>query len=416
MDRPIEKKRWTFKKIITIVAIAAFLFFLIFLIFLRDKKSRLYVSADQISIVTVVRDNFQEFIPVDGIVFPKNTIYIDAVQGGVVEKLYVEDGAILKKDDPILKLSNTSLELSYMDQETRIYDAINNLQNSKISLEENKYYRQKEIVSLEYDIDRTKADFSRKQDLFDDSLIATREYEDARRDYALNLKQLELSLRLKILDSIANASRAVQIDNSIGRMHNNLQLLKSNIENLTIKTPADGKLSSFNSEIGQTKSPGEHLGQIDMQDGFKLQATIDERYISRVYVGQEAEFDFDKTNYRLHINKIYTNVSQGSFMVDLLFDDGYPESIKRGQTIQLRLEFSSPTESIIMKRGAFFQETGGNWIYVVDPSGKFAIQRKIRLGRQNSYFYEVLQGLDPGEKVIISSYDGFGDKGKLVFR
>jgi len=416
MDRPIEKKRWTLKKIITIIAIAVFIFFLLYLVLLRDKSSRLYIPVNQVSITLVTKDNFQEFIPVDGVVLPRNTIYIDAVQGGVVEKIFVEDGSRLKKGGPILKLSNTSLELSYMDQETRIYDAINNLQNSKISLEESKYYRQKEIVQLEYDIDKTKTDFRRSQELYSESLISTKEFEDARRDYELNLKQLELSLRLKILDSIANASRAIQIDNSVERMHNNLQLLKDNIENLTIKAPADGILSSFNSEVGQTKSPGGHLGQIDMEDGFKLQATIDERYISRVYKGQEAEFDLDKVNYRLHINKIYTNVSQGSFLVDLLFDGDYPASVKRGQTIQLKLEFSNPTESVIIKRGGFFQETGGNWIYVVDPSGKFAAKRQIRLGRQNSYYYEVLEGLDPGEKVITSSYDGFGDKDKLVFR
>ncbi|MCX6235081.1 MAG: efflux transporter periplasmic adaptor subunit [Bacteroidetes bacterium] len=416
MDRPIEKKRWTPQRIILIIGALAFIYLLLYLIVLRDKRSRLYVSANQLAVVTVVEDKFQEFIPIDGVVLPKTTIFIDAVQGGVVEKIFVEDGALVKKNDPILKLSNTSLELSYMDQETRIYDAINNLQNSKINLEENKYYRQKEIVQLEYEIDRTKKDFQRKDELYLDSLISPKEFEDAKRDFEFNLKQLEISLRLKILDSIANASRAKQIDMSVERMHNNLLLLNDSKENLTIKTPANGKLSSFNVEIGQTKSPGEHLGQIDMLDGYKLQANIDERYVSRVHASQGAECDVDGKTYSLYVNKIYTNISQGSFMVDMFFTDAYPQSIKRGQTLQLRLAFSRPTDAIIIKRGGFFQETGGNWIYVVDPSEKFAVKRAIKLGNQNAYFYEVLDGLRPGEKVIVSSYDGFGNKEKLIFK
>jgi HlyD family secretion protein len=416
MDRPIEKKRWTLKKIIWIIGLLAFCYLLVYLIFLRDKRSSLYVSTDQLTIVKVVKDKFQEFIPVDGVVLPKTTIFIDAVQGGVVEKIFVDDGTLVKKGDPILKLSNISLELSYMDQETRIYDAINNLQNSKINLEENKYYRQKEIVQLESEIDRSRRDFQRKSDLYNDSLISSKEFEDAKRDFELNMKQLEISLRLKILDSISNASRAAQIDMSVGRMRNNLQLLNDNIENLTIKAPADGKLSSFTVEIGQTKSPGEHLGQIDILEGNKLQANIDERYISRVFAGQDAECDVDGKTYQLYINKIYTNVSQGSFMVDLFFQDDAPQNIKRGQTLQLRLAFSRPTDAVIIKRGGFFQETGGNWIYVVDPSGKYAVKRNIRLGNQNAYFYEVLDGLQPGEKVVVSSYDGFGNKEKLIFK
>jgi len=230
------------------------------------------------------------------------------------------------------------------------------------------------------------------------------------------MKQMEVSLRLQKLDSTASVDQAKQIDNSINRMYINQQLLKKNLENLIIKAPAEGKLSSFNVEIGQTKVPGEHLGQIDDMNGFKLEANIDERYISRVYKGQEAEFDFDGQNYRLSINKIYTDVTAGSFQVDLLFIDDFPDNIKRGQTIQLRLEFSRPTEAIIIKRGGFFQETGGNWIYVVDPSGDFAVKRDIRIGNQNTYYYEVLEGLEPDEKVIVSSYDTFGGKDKLIFR
>ena len=417
MDRIIKKKRWTLKKILTLIFSVAFGLFIVYLLFFRDKQSRLYVNEDQLSVAVVKRDRFQEFIPVDAVVYPKTTIYIDAVQGGNVESVFVEDGAILKKGDTILKLNNADMELRYMDQETRMYDAINNLQNSRVNLERSQFMRQLEIVNLLAEIDRVNLDFIRKKQLYDDNLISDQEYEDARRDHELTMKQLEISLELQRLDSISMVNQTRQINNSLQRMQNNLALLNKNLQNLYIKAPSDGKLSSFSVEIGETKSAGEHLGQIDrMQDGFKLRAPIDERYISTVHLGQQAEFDFAGKTYQLQIMKIYTNVTNGSFQVDLRFTGEEPGGIKRGQTVQLRLQFSSPRDATIVKRGGFFQETGGNWIYVVEPNSGYASRRNIRLGRQNTNYYEVLEGLQPGEKVIISSYDGFGGKDKLVFR
>ncbi|NQT78304.1 MAG: HlyD family efflux transporter periplasmic adaptor subunit [Bacteroidetes bacterium] len=416
MDRIIKKKKWTLKRILTIGAIALFLFFLIYLLFIRDKQSRYYVNSDQLSIATVLEDKFQEFIPVDGVVYPKNTVYIDAVQGGIVEAVYVEDGAILKKGDPILKLMNANMELSTMEQETRMLDAINNLQNTKIQLEQSRYIREKEIADLSYRLQQAKNDYIRKKQLIDNQVITKKEWEDAEREFFGLKRQLELSRELQKLDSVFAYSQIRQINSSILRMGQNLELLKKTIENLNIKAPADGKLSSFSAEIGEIKQVGEHLGQIDMMDGFKLKARIDERYISRVYVGQEAEFTFNKKTYRLYINKIYTNVTHGTFEVDLLFEGDSPKAIKRGQTVQLRVIFSSAQDAIIVKRGGFFQETGGNWIYVVDPSGEFALKREIRIGRQNTRYYEIKGGLDPGEKVIVSSYGSFGGKDKLIFR
>jgi len=416
MDKVIEKKKWTTKKILNIAGISVFVIFILYLLFFRDKRSKLYVDKSQITVATVLADKFQEFIPVDGVVFPRNTIYIDAVQGGIVEKVYVEDGAWLKKGDTILKLSNANMELSFMEQETRIYEAINNLQNTKIGLEQNKFIRQKEIVQLEYEIDMTNRDFERKQQLYDENVISIKEFEDAKREYDFTVKQLHISLQLKKLDSVSAVNRSRQINATMDRMGNNLKLLRTNLENLYIKSPTDGQLSSFSAEIGETKSAGEHLGQIDMKDGYKLRANIDERYISRVFIGQDAEFDFAAKTYFLNIGKIYTDVTNGSFQVDLFFDGEEPGQIKRGQTLQLRLKFSSAQDAIIVKRGGFFQETGGNWIYIVDATDDFATKRKIRIGRQNTNFYEVMEGLEPGEKVVISSYDAFGGKDKLVFK
>jgi HlyD family secretion protein len=416
MDRIIEKKKWTTKKILQYAAIAVFVFFILYLFLFLDRSSRLNVEKDQVTIARVTLDNFQEFIPVDGVVQPRTTIYIDAVLGGTVEKKFVEDGAEVKKGDVILQLSNANMQLSYMDQETRMYDAINNLQNSRISLEQNKFLRQKEITNLEYQIDQVKIEYDRATKLYDEGVYTMKEFQDAKRDFEFSSKQLSISLDLQRLDSISTEEQKRQIAASVERMKTNLTLLRSNMEKLLVKSPADGVLSSFNVEIGETRSEGERLGQIDIMDGYKMRASIDERYVSRVMPGQEAELDFGGKTYQLFVNKIYTGVTGGAFQVDMLFKDEVPANIKRGQTIQMRLQFSTPAEALILKRGGFFQQTGGNWVYVVDPSGDFAIKRNIRLGRQNTRFYEVLEGLEPGEEVIISSYDNFGSKDKLVLK
>lgn len=416
MDRIIEKKKWTSKKIASLVGVGLFVLFILYLLFFRDTQSRLYVEKEQLTITEVRKDKFQEFIPVDGVVFPKNTVYIDAIQGGFVEAVYVEDGAILQKGDTILKLLNDNMVLSYMDQETRMYDAINNLQNTQVNLERTRFLRQKEIVQLEYQIDAAAKNFDRKQQLYSEKVISDMEFEDAQRDYNFNVRQLNISLEMARLDSVSMISQSRQIDMSVARMENNLSLLKRNLDNLYVKAPIAGKLSSFQAELGETKGAGEHLGQIDMMDGFKLRANIDERYVSRVFIGQEAEFDFAGKTYRLHVSKIFTDVTNGSFQVDMLFNDIQPGNIKRGQTVQMRLEFSRPSDAIIVKRGGFFQETGGNWIYILDASGEYALKREIRIGNQNTTYYEVLAGLEPGDRVIISSYDNFGNKDKLIFR
>lgn len=417
MDRVIEKKKWTSKRIITISAIAIFSIFLVYLVFLRDKSSKLYINKNQLTIVKVMEDKFQEFIPIDGVVFPKRTYYIDAIQGGVVEAIYAEDGDLLNKGDTLLKLLNTAMELSYMEQETRMLAEINNLQNTKLSLEQNKYIRQKEIVQLQYEIDLTERDFERKVQLFDNKVISDKEFEDAKRDFEFTLKQLGISIELQRLDSISRQAQKHDIQTSLERMQVNMKLLRKNMENAYVKASANGKLSSFNLEIGQTKSAGEHLGQIDVQGGFRLEARIDERYVSRVFKGQLAELNYNGTTYNLFVDKIYTNVMNGAFKIDLFFEnDKAPVSIKRGQTVQVRLTFSGETDAIIVKRGSFFQETGGNWIYVLDESGDFAYKRPIKINRQNTNFYEVMEGLKPGEQVIVSSYDSFGSKDKIIFK
>lgn len=416
MDRIIEKKKWTTGKIAMIAGISLFVLFIAYLLFFRDNSSRVYVNRDQVTIATVMQDKFQEFIPIDGVVNPKTTIYIDAIMGGNVQQKYVEDGAMLEKGDTIIRLVNTNLELSYMEQETRIFEAINNLQNTRISLEQNKFVRQKEVVGIQQQMETQQAHFMRQTHLYGNNLISDLEYEESERNHRYTMKQLELSMELQRLDSISAQRRYRQIEISMDRLFNNLDLLRLSLGNLYVTAPATGKLSSFSIEVGQTANVGVHLGQIDVPGDFKLRANIDERYLSRVHIGQEAEFEFGGKRYILTINKIYTDVTAGTFQVDLHFEDGYPPHIRRGQTIQLRLKFSGETDAIIIRRGGFFQQTGGNWIYVLDPTESYATKRPIRINRQNIMHYEVMEGLEPGEKVIISSYDSFGNKDRVVFR
>lgn len=416
MDRIIEKKKWTTARIATIAGISLFVVFIIWLFFLRDSSSRIYVNRDQVTIATVMKDKFQEFIPIDGVVHPKNTYYIDAIMGGNVQQKYVEDGAMLNRGDTIVRLVNTNLELSYMEQETRIFEAINNLQNTKIGLEQNKFVRQKEVVAIQRQMEEMQAQFMRQSHLYGNNLISDQQYEEAERDYRYTMKQLQLSLELQRLDSISAERRYNQIDISMERLYNNLELLRLSLGNLYVTAPAGGKLSSFSLEVGQTAQAGLRLGQIDVPGDFKLRANIDERYLSRVTTGQQAAFDFDGRTYQLSIQKIYTDVRDGSFQVDLHFEDGYPPHIRRGQTIQLRLTFSGETDALIVRRGGFFQQTGGNWIYVLDASGEFATKRPIRINRQNIMHYEIMEGLRAGEQVIISSYDNFNNRDRVVFR
>jgi len=416
MDRIIEKKRWTPKKIAIITAAVLFGFFIIYLLFFRDKSSRLYVDKDKISVARVEQGRFQEFIPVDGVVQPLVTIYVDAVFGGRVEEIYVRDGAMVKEGDKILRLSNLSMEMSYMQQENHALEVLNNYQNTQLNLERNKFALERQLADLDYLLDFAKKDYQRKKQFYKEGVISLEEYENAEREYNLALRRYDIAVRTMRHDSIYNVTQLAHIKESISRMQENIRLANRALENLIIRAPISGQLSSFNSEVGETKNAGENLGQIDQMDGFKLRARIDERYISRTHIGQNAEFEYGGNSYKLEISKIYSNITGGAFEVDLHFIDQAPNALRRGQTIQLRLQFSGIAEALIIPRGGFYQETGGNWIYVLDASGSQATKRRIRIGRQNIHHYEVLEGLEPGEQVVVSSYDGFGAKDRLIFR
>ena len=416
MDRVIEKKKWTPKKIATIAGATLFGLFIIYLLFFRDKSSRLYVEKDKLTIARVEQGRFQEFIPIDGVVQPLVTIYVDAVFGGRVEEIYIRDGAMVSEGEKILRLSNLSMEMQYIQQENHALEVLTNNQHTQLRLDPNKLALERQLADLDYQLDFARKDFNRKKQFYEENVISLEEYENAERDFNYALKRYDIALRTMRHDSLYTATQLKSIKESISRMQENIRMLNRNLDNLVIRAPISGQLSSFNSEVGETKNAGENLGQIDQTDGYKLRARIDERYVSRTHIGQNAEFEYGGKSYRLEISKIYSNITGGAFEVDLHFIDKAPEALRRGQTIQLRLQFSGVSEALIIPRGGFYQETGGNWIYVLDAAGNQAIKRNIRIGRQNIHHYEVVEGLLPGEEVIVSSYDGFGRKDRLIFR
>jgi HlyD family secretion protein len=416
MDRIIEKKKWTVKKLVSIAGISAFAIFIIYLLVFRDTSSRLYVDKDKMTIADVEQGRFQEFIPVDGVVQPIVTIHLDAVLGGRVEEIYVRDGARVEEGDKILRLSNAQVELSYMQQENTALEVLDRYQNTRLSLERNIFSLERQQAELEYRLDVAQKDYLRKKHFYEEGVISDEEYENAEREYHFAVRNFEIGLRTMQHDSMYVSTQMEQINQYISRVEENIDMLHQTIDQLIIRAPIRGQLSSFDVERGETKSAGQNLGRIDVLDGYKLRARIDERYVNRTFIGQPASFDYGGQTYNLEISKIYSTITGGAFEVDLEFVGNEPPAIRRGQTLQLRLQFSGVAEALIIPRGGFYQTTGGNWIYVLDDSGSQAVKRTIRIGRQNIHHYEVLEGLEPGERVITSSYDSYGDKDRLIFR
>jgi len=414
MDRTIEKKKWPPKKImlysISGIIILSIFFHLVF----RDSSSKYNVDQEKITSFTVKKGLFQEYIPVTGTVIPIKTVYLDALEGGRVEKVFLEAGAMVKKGDKILELGNTNLMMDIMIREAEFYEQENNLRNTRLAMEQNRLQLKSQLVELDYLIRKLQRDFERDKKLYQIKLISKREYDISQDDYEYTVKKHSLAIESYKQDSLFRKIQINQLEESLRRMQANLILVKSKLDNLIIKAPVNGLLSSRNAEIGESKRPGERLGQIDVLEGFKVRAAIDEHYLSRITIGLAGEFTFAEDNIQLASKKLYPEIQNGRFDVDLEFISPEPAGIRRGQTVHIRLALGDLSESTLLERGAFFQKTGGQWVYVIDESNKFAIKRNIRLGRQNPGMFEVLEGLNPGDKVITSSYEIFGENDKLI--
>ncbi|MGA3245609.1 MAG: HlyD family efflux transporter periplasmic adaptor subunit [Bacteroidota bacterium] len=416
MDRKIEKQFWTPRRIVYIAGGSFLLLLIIYSFVMTDRGSRLNVEADKITISTVSKAPFREYTPVNGTILPIETFFLDAIEGGRVEKRYIEAGSFVKKGDPILKLANTTLQLDVMYREALSYQEINDAQNRRLTIEQNTIAVKSVLADAEYQVDRTELAYRRDSALVLKKLIPEHDYLLSKYEYESWIRRRALARENFHQDSLMRVNQLSQLDGSVTRLQANLEMTKHNLENLVVRAPVAGQLTSLNAEIGESKSPGQRIGQIDVLNNFKVRAAIDEFYIARINVGQSGDFDLTGATYRLKITKVYPEVKDGRFEVDMIFDGAIPQGIRRGQTLQVRLELGDLSEALLVPRGGFYQKTGGQWVYVVDKSGNFAVKRNIKLGRQNPQVFEVLEGLVPGEQVITSTYDNFGDIDRLVLK
>lgn len=416
MDRPVAKKKWTLKRIATLAGILLLVALVTYLYIQSKGNNRLNVDHERISIEEVKFGAFQETIPINGVVMPITTIYLDAIEGGRVETLYTEDGAMLSKDQPILKLSNTDLELDLVNRETAVYDLITNMQQTKNLAAANSIQQLNQMAEVENALKEAERVYNLNKRLFDEKIISDQEFQSSQNLFNYQIRRRKLTEQNLRQDSLNTNEQLQQMKASVSRTQVALELMRKKAEDLVVKAPLAGQLTSLNAEIGQSINRGQRLGQLDVLTGFKVRADIDEHYVSRVFVGLTAEFSFSNKTYQLRVKKIYTQVSNGRFQVDMEFVNGVPEGIRRGQTLQIRLALSDETQALLLPRGGFYQQTGGNWIFKVNDTGTKAYRTEIQLGRQNPEYYEVLQGLQKGDKVVTSSYDNYNDMQELLIK
>lgn len=417
MDRVIEKKGKISKKTIWIsVAVIVFLF-LIYNIFFGDKSSKLNVEKDKISIETVKEDLFKDYIAQIGTVEPIKTIYLDAIEGGRVEEILIYEGNMVKKGDVILRLSNTNLILEISNNEAAVSRAINEFQNTKINLELQTITRKQTLIERRRQLQMQERQYHYNKKLYADDHISKEEFDQSYEQYQATKQQLDLLNEALRNDSIYRQVTLKSMESQIDRLEENLKVVQSRMDNLNVKAPVNGELANVLPEVGQVIGYGTRIGTINILDDYKLRVEIDEHYIARVRRDLPASFDFAGKTYKLKITKIYPEVTGGRFVVDMEFDNGNtPPQIRIGQTFRIRLELGASKQAILIPRGGFYQSTGGQWVYVVDEENNIAVKRNIRIGRQNPRYYEVLEGLQPGEKVIVSGYDNFGDVDQLILK
>jgi len=416
MDRTIKKKKWPPKRIATYGAIAAFVFLVLYLFLFKLNKSTLNVEKDRLTISTVKLEPFQEFIPVMGAVEPIDSYHLDAVEGGVVEDVFLEAGTRITKGDPILRLENTDLLMTIMWREAELFQTQNNLRNTQLNLEQRRLALNQELAQVDNFMIQSKRTFDRYSELIKEDLISQHQFELAKDEYDYWVKRRELTIESQENDIKFRENQVVALTDSLDRMQQNLAIVKQKQENLVLRAPISGFLTALDAKIGQRKNPGERLGQIDVLDAFKVVVGIDEHWIARVEEGRIGTFDFSGKSYKLQVSRKYMEVTEGRFEVDMLFNGERPTGLTRGMTLHIRLNLGDLEEAVVLARGGFFQTTGGNWVYVVNSDETLAVKRRIRTNRYNTQVYEVVEGLEPGEKVITSSYESFGDMERLVLK
>ncbi|MCB0561771.1 MAG: HlyD family efflux transporter periplasmic adaptor subunit [Lewinellaceae bacterium] len=416
MDKKIDKKNWTVKRVgLYTIAVAAVVF-LFSTIYKEAGTSRLNVQRERLLTDTVETGVFKEFITLFGVVEPISTVYLDAIESGRVEEIFIENGAMVSEGENLMRLSNLELQLNVLNQEAQIITQINTIRNTSILMDQQSLSIKEQALDVAYRIDQLEKRTARNKSLYNDRVISQVDYEETQDEYEHLLRRKILLNQTIAKDSLFQLMQENQMDNSLDLMHRNLAIARNSLDHLTVRAPISGQLSGMDSEIGQLINRGDRIAQIDILDDYKIRARIDEYYISRIFPEQEGTFVMEGQTYTLRIRRIYPEVANGTFEADLIFVGDRPSNIKRGQTISLKLSLSDDTQAMLLEKGGFYQATGGNWVYVIDPKSGMARKRDIRVGRQNPNYYEVLEGLEEGDVVIVSSYDNFGDKEELVLK
>jgi len=407
MDRKLAKKTWTPKRIAYIVGGVILVAGIIYQIGYADHRSTMNVEKDRLSIATVTKGEFTDYILVSGQIEPAQTFFLDAVEGGMVAQIVRESGAVVEVGDTILIMANSNLQLDVMQRETMLYEQINNLRQTRLFLDQNDLSQQGQLAEIDYQISLLQPQYKRFKELHEKKLVSDREFEEVAEQYEYNLKRKELTYKSYKSDSIARSYQLAQLRQSENRMNASLNGVGQILNNLVIKAPIAGQLAMEQIEVGQAINSGERYGQIDVQDEFKVRVPIDELYLPRIGRGLKGKFTLSGVDHELEIMKIYPTITNGRFEVDMAFTGESPQGIRRGQSVRIRLQLSDSEQSLLLPTGGFFKDTGGNWVFVINSSGN-AEKRNIRLGNKNPEFYEVLEGLVEGEKVIISGYENFG--------
>ena len=418
MDIRIEKKKGlrallTTKRGLPYLAGALFLLFVVWLL-VRDNSSTLRVDARTISVGTVARGEFNDYIRVTGQVQPITTVQLSPLEAGIVERLVVEEGASVRKGDVLVELSNTSLTLEILNSEAELAEKQNILRNTLISMEQQKLDLRLDKVQLDLDVERKRRTWQQNEELYRSNLIAREDWLQSKEDYELAAKKRELNIERQVQDSLYRTVQVEQMEDNLANMKRNMQLIRERIDNLRVKSPIDGEVGLLDVVLGQSVTSGQKIGQVNDLSDYKVEAQIDESYIDRVRAGLEATFERQDTAFTMRLRKVYPEVRNGQFRADFTFAGAHPRNIRSGQTYYLHLELGQPTDAVIIPRGSFYQSTGGAWIYVVAPEGDRAYKRPIRIGRQNPQYYEVLEGLEPGERVIVSGYENYGANDVLI--
>ena len=418
MDRKIEKKKGIAlaftKKALPFWGGALLLAFILWLIF-RDDAQKLRIDADNITVSAVTQGEFNDYIRISGQVAPMTTIQISPLEGGVVQQIVTEEGSRVSTGDVILVLSNENLDMQILNSEADLAEKENILRNTMLQMEQQKLSVEQEKLQLQMEVQRNRRTYEAQKALYADGLIAREDFLKAEEDYELSTSRLKLVENRAKQDSLHRTVEINQMRESLDNMRLNMMMIRKRKDNLTIKAPIDGELGLLDVVLGQSVATGSKIGQINNLDSYKIEAQIDEHYIDRITAGLEATFERQSERYQAQIRKVYPEVRDGKFKADFKFVGQQPDNIRSGQTYYLNLQLGQPVEAVLIPRGAFYQKTGGKWIYVLSPDGTKATRRDIRIGRQNPQYYEVVEGLEPGERVITSSYDNFGESDVLVF-